>query len=71
MTSSIDTIVSRIAASCGEKVVRHPSTCGELTYEVGAQDLLVVCRALRDTDGLKFEQLIDVSGVDLKPFLSI
>jgi NADH-quinone oxidoreductase subunit C len=40
------------------------SICGELTYEVDKGDLIDVATALRDEDGLRFETLIDVCGVD-------
>lgn len=36
----------------------------ELAYEVEAASLLTVCRALRDEPDLRFEMLMDVSGVD-------
>jgi NADH-quinone oxidoreductase subunit C len=36
----------------------------ELVYEVDAADLLAVCRVLRDDPDLKFEQLMDVAGLD-------
>lgn len=38
--------------------------CGELTYEVVADQLLAVARTLRDTQGLKFEMCMDVCGID-------
>lgn len=37
---------------------------GEITLGVAAENLLEVCKALRDEDGFRFEQLIDVCGVD-------
>jgi len=37
---------------------------GEITLGVAADKLLDVCKALRDEDGFRFEQLIDVCGVD-------
>ena len=41
-----------------------PSRCGELTFEVPASQLLVVCRALREEPDWSFEQLVDLTGVD-------
>jgi NADH-quinone oxidoreductase subunit C len=41
-----------------------PTSCGELGYEVAAADLLEVGALLRDSDGLEFEMLMDVCGVD-------
>ena len=43
---------------------RLPSPPHELAYEVEAASLLTVCRALRDEPDLRFEMLMDVSGVD-------
>src|SRR5690606_21295489 len=36
----------------------------EITIEVKAADLLAVCQMLRDAPALKFEQLMDLCGVD-------
>jgi NADH-quinone oxidoreductase subunit C len=47
-----------------DKLQRLPSPVGELTYQVGAGDLIEVCRKLRDEKDLGFEILIDVCGVD-------
>ncbi len=41
-----------------------PNTCGELTYEVPAGQLLAAATVLRDAAGLKFEMCMDVCGVD-------
>jgi NADH-quinone oxidoreductase subunit C len=64
MTTSVESLASTIAARCAGKAVRQMSSCGELTFEVGPGDLLSVCRVLRDDPDCKFEQLIDVTGVD-------
>jgi len=37
---------------------------GEITLGVAADNLLELCKALRDEAGFRFEQLIDVCGVD-------
>jgi NADH-quinone oxidoreductase subunit C len=37
---------------------------GELTIEIPRNQLLTVCRALRDEDAFRFDQLIDLCGVD-------
>lgn len=41
---------------------------GEITLEVAAVDLLDVARTLRDDGDFRFEQLIDVCGVDYLGF---
>jgi NADH-quinone oxidoreductase subunit C len=41
---------------------------GELTVEVPPEDYLAACRRLRDEPALKFEQLIDLCGVDYSTY---
>ena len=64
MTTSHETIAARIDARFGERVTRVPSICGELTYEVGKDDLVDVATTLRDDPELSVDQLIDACGVD-------
>lgn len=64
MTGSNETLAARIDARFGERVTRVPSNCGELTYEVGKDDLVDVATRLRDDPEFRVEQLIDVCGVD-------
>ena len=64
MTDALETLAGAVLACCGESLVRVPSRCRELTFEVPSAQLLSVCRALRDEPGLRFEQLIDLAGVD-------
>lgn len=64
MTSKYETLAARIDARFNEQVNRVASTCGELTYEIGKDDLLPVAKALRDESDFGMDQLIDVCGVD-------
>ena len=41
---------------------------GEVTLEVPAEQVLSICTALRDEEGLRFHQLLDVCGVDYLDF---
>ncbi len=60
----IDTLAAAVEARLGDRVSRIQSSCGELTLEVAADKLLEVCTALRDDASLRFEQLIDLCGID-------
>ena len=53
-----------IAAVLGEKVKSLKVAFGEVTVTVAAADYLAVATLLRDSAGCKFEQLIDLCGVD-------
>lgn len=62
MNDKYEMLAARLESRLSGNVVRVPSTCGELTYEVERDALLDVAKAVRDEFG--FEQLIDVCGVD-------
>ena len=64
MSSSHETLAARIDDRFAGQVTRIESTCGDLTYEVGKDDLLTVATALRDESEFGFDQLVDVCGVD-------
>jgi len=64
MSDALENLGRLVLAHCGEALVRVPSRCGELTFEVAAGQLITTCRVLRDEPELKFEQLIDITGVD-------
>jgi NADH-quinone oxidoreductase subunit C len=57
-------LAGAIEAKLAGRVERLPTSTGELGYRVGAEDLLSVCRTLRDEPELKFEMLMDVCAVD-------
>ena len=64
MSQRIETLAGQIESQFGERVQRIASTCDELTYELPAAELTSVATGLRDGDSYKFEQLVDVTGVD-------
>jgi len=65
MSARIETLAARITAHFGERLKNIPSTCGELTYEVAAPELVAVAATLRDDAQFKFDQLVDLTGVDM------
>jgi NADH-quinone oxidoreductase subunit C len=60
----IEELAGRVGARLGEKVKRYASLPGDASFEVAAADLLEVARALRDDPALRFEELIDLCGLD-------
>jgi len=64
VSERLDKIASALEARLAGKLGRLPSLADELAYTVEARELSAVCRTLRDADDLRFEILIDVSGVD-------
>jgi len=65
MSARTEDFATRIATHFGERVKAVPSTCGELTYEVAASELIAIATSLRDSSQFKFDQLIDLTAVDM------
>ena len=68
LTPRYAALAGAIEAKLGAKVERLPTSTGELGYRVAPDDLLQVCRELRDAPELKLEILIDVCGVDYQSY---
>ncbi len=68
LTPRYAALASAIEAKLGARVERLPTTTAELGYRVVPEELLEVCRTLRDEPELKFEMLIDVCGVDYQAY---
>ena len=63
-----DVLKDTIAATLGDKVGRLTVALGEVTLVVAADDYLASMQLLRDAPGCKFEQLIDICGVDYSAY---
>jgi NADH-quinone oxidoreductase subunit C len=57
-------LVERLQSRFGAKALSCTTHRGQLTLEVGPEHWIEVTRALRDEPELRFEQLIDLCGVD-------
>lgn len=64
MSARLLKLEENLKLALGDKLSRITSYVGELTVECKAADLISVCEILRDHAQLKFEQLIDLCGVD-------
>ncbi len=68
MTTKLETLASALQQALGDKI-RHISTAlGEITIVVAASDYLAAMQALRDHDATRFEQLIDLCGLDYQQY---
>ncbi|HVZ42928.1 MAG TPA: NADH-quinone oxidoreductase subunit C [Ramlibacter sp.] len=61
-------LVRTVGAALGDKARRVELALGEVTVIVDAKNYLDACRTLRDEPTCKFEQLIDLCGVDYSDF---
>jgi NADH-quinone oxidoreductase subunit C len=62
MASKLETLVENLQAALGERITTVTSALGEVTIEVSTSSYHETMQILRDS--LKFEQLIDLCGVD-------
>ena len=66
--SKIETLKARLEAELGPSIKALVLDRGELTLTVKAADYLAVAKLLRDHPALKFEQLMDLCGVDYSSY---
>jgi NADH-quinone oxidoreductase subunit C len=66
--SSLDTLQAALEKVLGDRLKALVLDRGELTLTVKAADYLAAALQLRDDPALKFEQLIDVCGVDYSSY---
>jgi NADH-quinone oxidoreductase subunit C len=64
MSPSLDTLQAALEATFGDKLARLVRERGEIAITVKAADYAAVALALRDEPSLRFEQLIDLCGMD-------
>jgi NADH-quinone oxidoreductase subunit C len=68
MTPKLQRLHDTLKNALGDRVVSLAARLGELTLVVRAQDHRAVCETLRDAPALRFEQLIDLAGVDYSTY---
>jgi len=68
MTSRTAVLVETVKTALGDKIVDIAAALGEVTLTIKAVGLIEAMTALRDRPQLRFEQLIDVCGVDYGSF---
>ena len=64
MSSRLDILQSALQSILGASIRKLVRDRGEITVTVSADDYLGAARTLRDHSELKFEQLMDLCGVD-------
>lgn len=68
MSAKLDQLSANLQAVLGASVTGLTLALNEVTIECKAADYLAVCQLLRDDASLKFEQLIDLCGVDYQAY---
>ena len=68
MTQKLDTLQAALTSVLGDAIKTLVRDRGEITITVAASHYLEVAHQLRDDVSLKFEQLIDLCGVDYSEY---
>ncbi|MBB3193569.1 NADH-quinone oxidoreductase subunit C [Roseateles terrae] len=66
--SKLDTLQAALESVLGGQIVALKRELGEITLTVAAKDYANVAKLLRDHSELRFEQLIDLCGVDYSAY---
>ena len=64
MASRLESLCQNLQNVLGDRIGSIKTFVGEVTIEVAAEHYLEAARTLRDHPDLRFEQLIDLTGVD-------
>src|SRR5207244_1729593 len=68
MTQKLDTLQATLQTVLGDALKSLVRDRGEITITVPAARYLAAAQALRDDPALKFEQLLDLCGVDYSDY---
>src|SRR5689334_3852983 len=68
MSAKLEQLKSALASGLGARIVSLTEALGELTLVVDAKDQVETARWLRDDAAARFEQLIDLCGVDYEGY---
>ncbi len=68
MSAKLEQLSAQIKLALGDMLTKHVVAQGEVTIEVKCADMMATCYKLREHAELKFEQLIDLCGVDYSEY---
>jgi NADH-quinone oxidoreductase subunit C len=68
MSTKLELLAEQLKLAFGEGISNLSVELSEISIECKVDDLLEVCAKLRDHAALKFEQLIDLCGVDYSDY---
>jgi NADH-quinone oxidoreductase subunit C len=68
MATKLEKLSAQLKLALNDTITKLDVAFGELTIECKTDNLIAVCTKLRDHAELKFEQLIDLCGVDYSDY---
>lgn len=71
MSAKLDQLHQDVQSALGARLIQASIALNELNLLCRAEDYLAVCLCLRDDPRFKFEQLIDLCGVDYQTYADV
>jgi len=71
MSAKLDQLHQDVQSALGAKLIQSSIALNELNLLCRAEDYLAVCLCLRDDPRFRFEQLIDLCGVDYQTYADV
>ena len=68
MSAKLEALSQNLQKHLGDKIRSQQIALGEITIDVDVADYLGVMTTLRDEPELRFEQLIDLCGIDYSTY---
>ena len=62
--ASSEGVIDAAKSAVGDALIKAADKVDEITLKVRREAIVDVCRALRDTPGLEYQQLMEIAGVD-------
>jgi NADH-quinone oxidoreductase subunit C len=63
-----EALLARLEETLGDDIAKATLALGEVTLEVAPENWVAVCTRLRDEDGLAFDTLVDLCGMDYSAY---
>lgn len=68
MTTKLETLANALQHVLGDKIQSLHAALGEITVVVRSADYLAAMQSLRDSEATRFEQLLDLCGMDYSQY---
>ena len=68
MSTKLETLVTALQQALGDRIKTLSTDLGEVTIVVNSSDYISVMQGLRDQAATRFEQLIDLCGIDYSQY---
>ncbi len=68
MSESLESFYNQLCEFIGDELLSSHIACNEITLELKSENLLTVCKSLKEKDEFYFEELVDLCGIDYQSY---